>query len=194
VTKWTGLRVIIVLAITWMAGAVPASADITHKVSFSVGPHLMVWSEAGQVLRGAEVALDARGSAAARATSPPALTGRLVPVGAAHEGATTLRLKIASNTGFTIRTLAAAGPAWRVSAHIVAEGPKASAAGAMETLPPIVLLGGETAPVLRLPHRTAARRGEAHEQAVEVEILFEPVSPQSVSTPPRVIMKAHGSN
>ena len=182
------------LAVAWMAGALPASAEIKHRVNFSVGPHLVAWSEPGHVLRGAEVALDARGHAAPRATSQPALTGQLVPVGATQEGATTLRLKIASNTSFTIRALAATGPSWRVSARIVGEGPNASAAGAMETLSPIVLPGGEAASVLRLPNRTAAKRGTAHEQAVEIEVLFEPVSPQSFSTPPGVIVKAHGSN
>lgn len=182
------------LAVAWMAGALPASAEIKHRVNFSVGPHLVVWNDQGHVLRGAEVALDARGHAAPRATSQPALTGRLVPVGAAQEGATTLRLKIASNTGFTIRALAANGPSWLVSARIVGEGPNASAAGAMETHSHIVLSGGEIAPVLRLPNRTAARRGEAHEQAVEIEILLEPVSPQSFSTPPGVIVKAQASN
>ncbi|MEO0817933.1 MAG: hypothetical protein AAFX86_11595 [Pseudomonadota bacterium] len=162
-----------VFIMVWLAlaGAGDAGADITHRVSFSVGPQILVWTDTGEVLRGERIDLDPVGRIAMPGPAPAEFvqTGLLVPVAAETSAGKIVRFDVASNTPFEIVATGAATSSWRANVRILGAGPLATMAGADARAEVWVSPQGKTV-ILRAPRRTAATPGAPRDQAVTVEI------------------------
>lgn len=168
---WQFLAVL-ALALT-VCGA--ARADITHRVSFSVGPQILVWTADGQVHQGESVSLTAEGETAAllHSSEMPVLTGRLLQASAVEARPVTLRLRVATNTPFTISATSPGGTAWDASTRLVSVGPNASASGAMPRIN-VTVSGDAPAKIFNATERTAASPGSAQTQSLLIDILMTP--------------------
>lgn len=152
-----------------------ARADVTHRVSFSAAPKILVWTDDGQLHQGESVTLTARGEAAAplQVSEMTVLTGRLVQASGVQARPATLRLRVASNTPFTISATSADGAIWDASASVASVGANARASGAFPRMN-VPVSGHAPATIFTATERTAASPGSAQTQSLLIDILVTP--------------------
>lgn len=166
---WRGLT--LALGAAALAGA--ADAQIRHRVHFAAGPIVMAWEDGALSGRAETIRLRALAMPyPATASERPVLTGQLTPLEATGPATRERRLQIASNTGFAI-DLACPAPALpgraTVTVSVSADRPAAQIPGPAITETP-VRPGASAHRIYTASARTAARRGPAEAQAVEVAI------------------------
>ncbi|MEL6663183.1 MAG: hypothetical protein AAFR33_09270, partial [Pseudomonadota bacterium] len=146
------------LVVASLAVASGAHADITHRVSFSVGPQFVAWTDDGRVHRGDQLALSVAGEAVPMApASAPVMTGSLLQVSTNTPTPRTVRLALASNTGFQVTLEGKGAGTWRARAQLEGAGPSA-AIGALQLMPEATVhRTGDSATLMIATERTAAR-------------------------------------
>lgn len=145
----------------------PASANTVQKVRFTQAGIVMVWDEAGNMQRGAEVQLGAQ-----IPVSPAAYIGAdlLEPIEATYAGDNQMIIKVASNA--PIRLLASASaPLSDIRVDVVSIGQNAGLSGQMSTVTTGVL-PGESQEVFRTSGKTARTRGHAESQSITLQISW----------------------
>ncbi|MEL6662485.1 MAG: hypothetical protein AAFR33_05735, partial [Pseudomonadota bacterium] len=128
-----------------------------------------------RVHRGDQLSLSVAGEAVPMApASTPVMTGSLLQVSTDKPTPRTVRLALASNTGFRVSLEGKGAGAWRAHAQLEGAGPSA-ATGALQLMPETTVHGtGDTATLMIATERTAARRGPPQDQALYLSITLEP--------------------
>jgi len=172
------------LVVASLAVASGAHADITHRVTFSVGPQFVAWTDDGRVHHGDQLALSVGGEAIPMVpVSTTVMTGSVLQVSAETPTTRTVRLALASNTGFRVTLEGKGAGAWRARAQLEGAGPSA-ARGALQLLPEATVHGtGDTATLVVASERTAALPGRPQDQALYLSITLEPQGDHPGPTP-----------
>ena len=149
------------------AGSLQAGASVSHTLKFSQGPVILVWQEGHLVGQGEEIALT---ETAALPVEDTIGGGILIPVVASQNmqpGKTVERFFVASNTGLRIK-LADTPASGTVTLRLISKGSAAQFNGPVERQ--VDFSQTANTELLLIRDKTAARRGEALEQALEFEI------------------------
>ncbi|MEM1390097.1 MAG: hypothetical protein AAGG45_03370 [Pseudomonadota bacterium] len=149
------------------AASLQAGASVSHTLKFSQGPVILVWQDGQLVGQGEEIALTETAALPVETTMGG---GILIPVLATPQalfGKTVERFSVASNTAVRIK-FASPPAGGTVILRLISTGSAARFNGPFERQ--IDFSQSASADLLLIRDKTAARRGEAQEQALEFEI------------------------
>ncbi|MEM9739430.1 MAG: hypothetical protein AAF829_06135 [Pseudomonadota bacterium] len=176
------------LAAVLLVACFSAQADVSHRVNFSVGPQIIVWTSTGEIHQGETVLLgmDGRALGNPAATNQRVLAGTLVPVSTSPTVPTRMQVRVATNTSFEIKVLSEDTTAWRAQVKLLAAGSKANTAGLR--LNQEVEIGPDrpNTVLVSAPNRTAALRGAPADQALGFEISLTPLHSDTGGQAPRI--------
>ncbi|MEM7493701.1 MAG: hypothetical protein AAF296_09985 [Pseudomonadota bacterium] len=149
------------------AASLQAGASVSHTLKFSQGPVILVWQDGQLVGQGEEITLT---ETAALPVEDTIGGGVLIPVFASPQmqsGNIVERFSVASNTAVRIKFVRppAGGT---VKLRLISKGGAAQFNGPVERQ--IDFSQSANTELLLIRDKTAARRGEAQEQALEFEI------------------------
>lgn len=152
----SGSRLIIVLLLC-IAGALSSAANVTHHVRFAQPDMVMVWHAdsligSGDTIRIAGVGLPDEAE----------LPGSGVLISSASDARTSKTIRVASNTGFFLRSVESL-PAGSVAIRVIEAGPNAQ----IQSRPP-----ADSRILFQQSTRTAKRPGTPLSQAITLEISW----------------------
>lgn len=168
------LRQILVVCATALLACEAVRADIAHRVSFSVGPQILVSTTDGPIHSGERIAITSQGETVL-STPPsghPVVTGRLLQVSFADRRSTSMHLRVATNTPFRIYAESPDGSPWFASVRLVSVGSNATAGGAL----PVEggALSQVPVPIFTAVQRTALVPGDPMTQSLLLQVTLTP--------------------
>jgi hypothetical protein len=144
-----------------------AKADTVQRVRFAQSAVVIVWDEQDRVHKGQSVTI---GQSDTPAPADYLITGELLPVAASDAiSGNTMTLRLASNAPITLQATSLR-PVSNLQIQVTDRG--ANATARLGTLLTDKVIGGLPTDIYSLSSKTAARRGTALSQSIELEISW----------------------